>query len=201
MPDLQVRKARLTDVPAMLQLINSYAHSGLMLPRTEFEMCENIRDFTVALRERQLAGCAALHFYTPHMGELRSLAVLEQQKAAGVGRRLVEALLEEGRQFGLDVVFAFTYVTPFFQKCGFQEVDRGSLPLKAWKDCLRCPRFNCCDEVAVVCLLSEEAREANRAAAPDGLIHLLSRVAAFTANGDEPIRVPTPAPGGSFQGR
>jgi amino-acid N-acetyltransferase len=211
MPDLETRKARLSDVPAMLELINSYAHAGLMLPRTELEMCENIRDFTVALRngqaagprlEQQLVGCGALHFYTPQMGELRSLAVSEKLKTAGVGRRVVEALLEEGRAFGLDVVFAFTYVTGFFEKCGFQVVDRGSLPLKAWKDCLRCPHFSRCDEVPVVCLLSPEAREAHRTSVHDGVIHLANYIQGRNGNGDE-ITVPTPAafPDGGFQGR
>ncbi len=211
MPDLATRKARLSDVPAMVALINSYARAGLMLPRTEFEMCENIRDFTVALRKvedgtgeppaLQLAACGALHFYTPQMAELRSLAVAENIKTAGVGRRLVEALLDEGRAFGLDLVFAFTYVTAFFEKCGFQVVDRGSLPLKAWKDCLRCTRFNSCDEVPVVYLLSDAARQSHQAT-HEGVIHLASYIAGQNGNGDE-IHVPTAAvaPAGGFQGR
>ncbi len=42
-----VRKAGMRDIPPILALINSYAASGIMLPRTEVEMSENIRDFTV----------------------------------------------------------------------------------------------------------------------------------------------------------
>ncbi len=192
MPDLQLRKARLSDVPAMLELINGYARAGAMLPRAEFEMCENIRDFSIACRGEQLAGCGALHFYTPQMAEVRSLAVSESVKAAGVGRRIVDYLVQEGREFGLDVVFAFTYVVQFFEKCGFQVVDRGTLPLKAWKDCVRCPHFNCCDEIAMVYLLSPEARafeESN-----DGLIHLSSHITRWPGGSDELIRIPTPAP-------
>ncbi len=79
----QVRKARLSDVPAMLELINGYARSGLMLPRTEFEMCENIRDFSVGMKDGQLVGCGALHFYTTQMAEVRSLAVSSQQLKRG----------------------------------------------------------------------------------------------------------------------
>jgi amino-acid N-acetyltransferase len=47
-------------------------------------------------------------------------------------------------------LFAFTYVPEFFRKMGFFEVERGELPLKVWKDCLRCPKFQCCDEIAVL---------------------------------------------------
>jgi amino-acid N-acetyltransferase len=50
----------------------------------------------------------------------------------------------------LHAVFAFTYVAGFFAKMGYREIDRGELPLKAWKDCLRCPKFQACDEIAVL---------------------------------------------------
>ncbi len=232
MPDLHIRKARPSDVPAMLELINNYARAGLMLPRTEFEMCENIRDFSVALAGKasgspdgrggplcppeqagtrpdgsgcpapltaeHLAGCGALHFYTPQMAELRSLAVSENLKAAGVGRRVVAALLEEARGYGLDVVFAFTYVAPFFEKCGFRVVDRGTLPLKVWKDCVRCPHFNCCDETAMVHLLRPEARAAENG--HDGLVHLSSHITRWPSAEDEAIQVPRVTTGG-FQAR
>lgn len=184
----------------MLELINNYARAGLMLPRTEFEMCENTRDFSVAHdHSEELAGCGALHFYTPQMAELRSLAVSEKLKSSGVGRRVVEALLQEARDYGLDVVFAFTYVVSFFEKCGFRVVDRGTLPLKVWKDCVRCPHFNCCDETAMVYLLSPEARAVENGNS-DGLIHLSSHITRWPGAADEPIQVPRLATGG-FQAR
>ncbi len=211
---IELRKARPSDVPAMLALINDYATRGLMLPRTEFEMCENLRDFTVAvevderggdgaggdgLQAPTLLGCGALHFYTPQTAELRSLAVSERRKSGGVGRRLVQALVEEARGYGLDIVFAFTYVVGFFEKCGFVVMDRGSLPLKAWKDCIRCPKFSCCDETAMVYLLSPEA-QAHTVREPAGdLVHLTPLSPAWTASPEEPIALPTPARG--FQQR
>ena len=151
-----LRKARLSDVPAMLGLINGYAAQGIMLPRTEFDLSESIRDFTVAYVGDELAGCAALHFYTPHMAEVRSLAVSPAFSGAGIGRLLVEALLDEAREFSLDAVFAFTYVAGFFARLGFGEIERGLLPLKAWKDCMRCKKFASCDEIAVLHVLDAE---------------------------------------------
>lgn len=154
--DLEVRKAVMGDIAPILDVINGYAAKGLMLPRTEFEMSENIRDFTVVTHQGQLLGCGALHFYSPTIGEIRSLAVREEAKTHGVGRRVVEGLIEEARGYSLHAVFAFTYVVDFFRKVGFHEVDRGELPLKAWKDCLRCPKFQCCDEIAVLRVLRPE---------------------------------------------
>jgi amino-acid N-acetyltransferase len=154
---LTVRKATMSDIHALLILINDYAANGIMLPRTEFEMSENIRDFSVAYLGERLAGCGALHFYTPTSGEIRSLAVNPYLKTRGVGRRIVEALEEEAVENQLHAIFAFTYVPDFFRKVGFQEVERGALPLKVWKDCLRCPKFQCCDEVAMVKALRPDA--------------------------------------------
>jgi len=145
-----VRKAAMRDVRPILGLINSYAANGIMLPRTEFEMSENIRDFFVAYEGDLLAGCGALHFYTPTTAEVRSLAVLPALKKQGVGRIIVDALEAEARENDLEAIFAFTYAPEFFGRLGFVEVERGELPLKAWKDCLRCPKFQNCDEVAVL---------------------------------------------------
>jgi len=150
---LTVRKAAMRDIGPILDLINGYAAGGIMLPRTEFEMSEAIRDFTVVYGGGRFLGCGALHFYSPTAGEIRSLAVHEYAKQHGVGRRLVSALVEEAQQYELDAVFAFTYVEEFFGKVGFQVVERGALPLKAWKDCLRCPKFQACDEIAVLRVL------------------------------------------------
>jgi amino-acid N-acetyltransferase len=152
---LEVRKAGMRDIPKILELINSYAAKGMMLPRTEFEMSENIRDFSVAYDGNVLLGCAALHFYTPTTAEVRSLAVWPHLSRHGIGRSLVDSLEAEARENGLDAIFAFTYVPGFFAKMGFIEIERGELPLKAWKDCLRCPKFQNCDEIAVLKSLSD----------------------------------------------
>jgi amino-acid N-acetyltransferase len=147
---LVVRKASMPDIHSLLRLINGYAAKGIMLPRTEFEMSENIRDFTLAFADDELVGCGALHFYSPTSGEVRSLAVDPHAKSRGIGRAIVEALESEAIEYRLHSIFAFTYVSGFFEKLGFEEVERGALPLKAWKDCLRCPKFQSCDETAVI---------------------------------------------------
>jgi amino-acid N-acetyltransferase len=147
--ELTARKANMADIPGLLELINRYAAGGIMLPRTELELSENIRDFTVLYAANQLIGCGALHFYTPTSGEIRSLAIAPGLKDRGLGKKIVEALTLEAIENDLHAIFAFTYVPEFFRKMGFSEVERGELPLKVWKDCLRCPKFQCCDEIAM----------------------------------------------------
>jgi amino-acid N-acetyltransferase len=104
---LLVRKAVMHDIPPILDLINGYAAEGIMLPRTEFELSEAIRDFTAVTLGDELLGCGALHFYTPTLGEIRSLAVHQRAKTQGAGRKLVEALVEEAQGYELEAVFAF----------------------------------------------------------------------------------------------
>lgn len=180
-----VRKAGLRDLHAILELINSYAANGVMLPRTEFEMAENIRDFSVAYDGSTLIGCGALHFYTPTTAEVRSLAVLPEMKQHGIGRAVVESLEQEARENDLESIFAFTYAPGFFSRVGFQEVERGELPLKAWKDCLRCSKFQNCDEIAVLKRFRPSAKSAPNATyyESSGLYHieptLLPRVTPF----------------------
>lgn len=156
---LAYRKATMRDIPALLRLINFYAADGIMLPRTEFEISENIRDFTVIYDAAgsQLLGCGALHFYTPTSGEIRSLAVAPEARKQGVGVLITQALENEAINNGLHSIFAFTYVADFFSKLGFYKVDRGLLPLKVWKDCLSCSKFQCCDEIAVLKALRPDA--------------------------------------------
>jgi amino-acid N-acetyltransferase len=158
MPNSTLRNAKLTDIPELIRVINAYAVQGIMLPRTEFELAENIRDFVIALDGTGIIGCGALHFYTPRSAEIRSLAVSPDRKAGGVGRQIVERLEVEAREQELQSMFAFTYVPGFFEKLGFSQVDRGELPLKAWKDCLRCPKFQACDEIPMLKQLTGDGR-------------------------------------------
>ena len=155
MSHIILQNAKLTDIPGLLDVINSYAAQGIMLPRTEFELAENIRDFVVAVEDGHIVGCGALHFYTPRSAEIRSLAVSPNRKAGGVGRMIVESLEAQALDHQLQSIFAFTYVPGFFEKLGFEQVDRGELPLKAWKDCLRCPKFQACDEIPMLKQLSD----------------------------------------------
>jgi amino-acid N-acetyltransferase len=183
--NVEVRKASMQDIPALLELINGYAAKGIMLPRTEFELSENMRDFSVAYEGNRLAGCGALHFYSPTVGEVRSLAVAESHKTHGIGRLIVESLVYEAKLYGLDAVFAFTYVPGFFSRVGFYEVERGELPLKAWKDCLRCKKFHSCDEIAVLRVLRPQRWEQRQPVQPvlgveDGLVVILPTVRPVT---------------------
>jgi amino-acid N-acetyltransferase len=84
------------------------------------------------------------------LAEIRSVVVREELRSQGVGARLVRACIDEGCALGLPRVYALTRVPSFFVKLGFREIDKHELPHKVFKDCVRCPLFPDCDEVAMV---------------------------------------------------
>ena len=127
-----------------------------MLPRPLTDLYENVWEFTVvAEEEARLVGCGALKLYSQEVAEIRSLCVDEAVKSQGIGRMIMEELLDEAESLGLKTVFALTIAPTFFEKLGFREVPRERFPTKVWRDCLRCDRYTCCNEKAVTLELAD----------------------------------------------
>jgi len=145
-----VRKARVGDVPAIHALVNEFARQDAMLPVSLTDVYERLRDFFVADVDGAAAGCVALHVVWEDLAEVRSLAVREDLHGQGVGRDLVDACVTEAPALGIQRVFTLTYVPEFFHRLGFADVEKDALPHKVWSDCVRCPHFPNCDEVALI---------------------------------------------------
>ncbi|MBI4302842.1 MAG: N-acetyltransferase [Chloroflexi bacterium] len=154
----QVEKARISDVTQMHKLINSFADSGLMLPRPLSEIYENIRDYFVIRDGERVVACAALHVNWADLAEIKSVAVAEDWQRKGVGSQLIAACIEEAREIGIPTVFCLTYQPDFFETIGFARVDKMELPHKVWNECYRCSKFPNCDEIALVCRLETSSR-------------------------------------------
>jgi len=145
-----VRPARLGDMKQVETLINRFARSNLMLPKTAEQLARNFREFVVAVdAEETVVGCVALRVYNETLAEVGSLAVDDSAHGQGVGRKLVERILDEARSLGLRTVFALTLQELFFHRLGFRTVQKEMFPLKVWADCRMCPKLHACDEVAV----------------------------------------------------
>lgn len=154
-----IRKARMSDVKGIHQMIADYAKKGDMLPRSLADIYENLRDYFVFLGDDgELVGSAAIHIMWEDLAEVRSLAVREGRMRRGVGTQLVESCISEAIVLGIGRVFALTYKPEFFEKLGFHIVDKSELPQKIWTDCLKCSKFPDCDEVALVADFSGRRR-------------------------------------------
>jgi amino-acid N-acetyltransferase len=146
-----VRPARIADMLRVEPLINRFAADGLMLPKTPEQLARNFREFVVAFDDDgTLLGCGALRVYTPQLAEIVSLAVDDAAHGRGVGRGLVDALVEDARLLGIGTVFALTLQDVFFHRLGFRTVPKQLFPPKVWADCRTCSKLHACDEIAVV---------------------------------------------------
>jgi len=130
-------------------MLDEAADAGQVLPRALPEIYENVRDFTVYVDDAGVGGCAALHIDTAELAEVRSVVIRHDLRGQGIGQRLLAATVAEAERLGLQRVYTLTRVPTFFLRAGFQVIDRDALPHKVFKDCLRCPLFPGCDEVAL----------------------------------------------------
>ena len=148
----EYRHATFAEVEAMFTLINDFAAEGLMLPKSYSTLYEILPEFVVAVEVEtgKVAGCGALHCTWAELAEIRSLAVSKDFQRRGIGGEIVKRLLEDGKKLGVKKFFTLTYNTDFFSSVGFQIVPKETLPQKIWSDCLSCPKFPNCDEIAMI---------------------------------------------------
>jgi len=152
-------------------LVNGFAAESVMLTRTEESILQSLPDWVVAVGGgAQLLGCGSLVSLTEQLVEIRSLAVAQAGQGKGIGRRIVEELVLMATARGYAQICALTLEEGFFEKLGFEVVDRWSISPKLWQDCIYCPKFHHCDEVAVARSLTDnpisQAQAAQTAASP-----------------------------------
>jgi amino-acid N-acetyltransferase len=151
MAGFSVRTVTTVDVVPIFKLVNHYANMAQMLPKSQNQIYQNLRDFRVVVDQTgQIVACGALHVLWSDLAEVRSVAVVEEYRGIGLGRMVVTELIEDAKSLGLPSVFALTYAPEFFKSMGFRVIDKNQLPHKIWGDCIDCPKFPDCDEVAML---------------------------------------------------
>src|SRR2546430_17195335 len=126
-----------------------------MLFKSYAQLFESLRDFAVYEENREVLGCVALSIIWADLTEVRSLAVEQNQRGKGIGSKLVQWCIGEARRLGIRKLMSLTYEQRFFEKLGFEVVPKESLPLKVWSDCVRCPKDEGCDEIAMLRTLAD----------------------------------------------
>ncbi|MBQ9789327.1 MAG: N-acetyltransferase [Lentisphaeria bacterium] len=148
---LLVRKAELKDVKTICEILQVYANQQIVLARDEADITYYLKNFSVCEVDGIVRGCVALRDFGNELMEVRSLAVNENFKGMGIGRAMLNFLIEKVKKEKKDVrIFALTYQDKFFQKMGFHVVEKELFPEKIWADCEKCPKKHHCDEIAVL---------------------------------------------------
>ncbi len=149
---VELVKATLDDISVMQSLVVNEVKEGVILQRSDDEVATNIRSYVLAKDGGRLVGYAALHIHSPRLAEIRSLIVSQTYRGKHIGQKLVEFTLDEARELGVvEEVLVLTYLPRFFEKIGFFEIDKESIPEhKIWTDCIKCIHFPVCNEVSLI---------------------------------------------------
>jgi amino-acid N-acetyltransferase len=150
----------------MSEIINSHAELGRMLFKSYAQLYENVRDFGVYEADGKVVGVAAVAIIWADLAEIRSLAVDDAYRGKGIGKALVNWCVDEARRLGIRRLMSLTYEQAFFEKLSFVVVPKETLPLKVWSDCVKCPKNENCDEIAMVRTLEDVPADAAAPVAP-----------------------------------
>lgn len=170
---IALRTADAPDAKKIHALIQANLEEGHLLPRTLGELTVHAGRFVVAVRGRSIVGCAELAPLSPHVAEVRSLAVDAKARGARVGVMIVDELRRRARRSGFEKLCAFTHAPGYFSRMGFSIVPHSWLLEKIFTDCVKCPQFRRCGQYGMVVPL-DSAFDADRgdtvpvAAAPPG---------------------------------
>jgi len=148
---ITLRKAKLSDIDAMQAMVKKEIEAGVILPRSDDEVATNIRSYVLAFKDEQLLGYTALHIHSKELSEIRSLIVSAEARGLGIGKKIVEFCKNEAKELGVKEILVLTYVSEFFKKLGFYEIEKASIPdHKIWADCIKCIHFPVCNEISLI---------------------------------------------------
>jgi amino-acid N-acetyltransferase len=134
-----VRQARTRDVQVIRSLIDQNVGSGRLLDKHTVNLYEDIQEFCVAESsdDGAVVGCGALHVMWEDLAEIRTVAVDESRRGAGIGHLIVDELLGRARQLGVARVFVLTFAVSFFASHGFTEISGTPVAPEVYAELLR----------------------------------------------------------------
>ncbi|MGL6071594.1 amino-acid N-acetyltransferase [Craterilacuibacter sp.] len=129
-PLVQLRQADIDDIGSLLALIQPLEEQGVLVRRSREHLEMDIRRFTLLEHDGKVFGCVALYpFLDSGMAELACLVVAPEQRTAGYGEMLLQAVEIQARQEGIATLFVLTTRTAhWFVERGFTEADPLALP-------------------------------------------------------------------------
>jgi amino-acid N-acetyltransferase len=148
---LKIFKPKLNDINNIQSLLKPFIDDGIILLRDKNEVATNIRSYTAIEENDKIIGIVALHIYSDELAEVRSLAVDKNYQNKGIGKKLIESIEKEGQNLGIKQILTLTYQKDFFEKIGFIEIEKESIPeQKVWADCIKCKHFPMCNEISMI---------------------------------------------------
>ncbi len=129
-PSDSFRPLKAKDIPEVLRLMRPLVEKGILKKRTEDDIRDKMADYVVCDSDGIIQACGALHPYAGEgTAEIAAIAVNPAFSQLGLGKRLINHLVEKARSSGLGQVFVLTTQSQdWFENLGFREGSREDLP-------------------------------------------------------------------------
>ena len=134
---IEIRPARTTDIKGIRTLIDAFALQRRLLNKETVTLYESVQEFTVAVEDGVVVGCGALHILWEDLAEVRTVAVAENLHGKGVGRKILQAIIDRAKEIGVERIFCLTFETEFFGSLGFQEIEGTPVEPEVYAELLR----------------------------------------------------------------
>lgn len=120
----KLRPARTSDIVAIQAMRAPLVDSKVLLKHQLVALYERTQEFVVAEHEDgRILAAGALHVMWGDLAEVRSLVVDSSARGMGLGKAVVEALIERAFSLGISRVFCLTFEVEFFTRCGFEIIS------------------------------------------------------------------------------
>jgi len=136
--DYTVRRARTSDVPKIVALVEPLVARRILLGKERVDLYGSVQEFRIAeSADGEVIGCGALHVMWEDLGEVRTLAVHEAWLGRGVGHALLDALERDARELGLSRLFCLTFEVDFFGRHGFEDMGSETVDPSLYAELVR----------------------------------------------------------------
>ncbi len=152
-----IRQATLADAEKIFALIN--LNRDQLVPRSMGNIVEAMDRFVIAECMGEMVGCAAYQIH-PEIGspeaatvEIVSVAVKSMFRKQGIGRKLIEAVIDKTKVISPKEIVVLTFAPGFFEKLGFHEVAKTKIMHKLYTGCINCTKHAdpfTCPEIAMI---------------------------------------------------
>ena len=134
---VEIRAAKTSDIKAIRTIIDTYSLQRRLLSKETVMLYEDVQEFFVAEKDNAIIGCGALHVLWEDLGEVRTVAVIEDFRGQKIGHQIMNAIIERAQSLGLKRLFCLTFETEFFGKHGFKEIQGAPVEPEVYRQLLR----------------------------------------------------------------
>ena len=132
-----IRPAKTSDIKAIRTIIDTYSLQRRLLSKETVMLYEDVQEFFVAEKDNKVIGCGALHVLWEDLGEVRTVAVVEEFRGQNIGHQIMSAIIDRAQSLGLKRLFCLTFETGFFGKHGFTEIQGAPVEPEVYQQLLR----------------------------------------------------------------